>query len=299
VFDTNIVIVGNVLTAPEWRRTTNTNSLVANFKVASTARRLDRDSGRWIDGNSLRVRVNCWRKLAEGIASSITVGDPVVVVGRLYTRDWTDGDGNTRTMYEMEAVAVGHDLARGRGKFYRNRPTLGTSAVEDAEAESKVRGEAAEHVSDRDAPARYGDGLLDDAYPTFADVPPSGPASYDPVASVRGGGFEPFQPSTGTGTATLPSGFTPSGHLAAGHLPSGFAPDDELSPFADSPFDGPDLSDPSESDDDDPDADADADADADTGNGTDSDAEQESAEVPAPSGSRRPRRTNRRIAVSA
>ena len=116
MFDTNIVIVGNVLTAPEWRRTTNTNTLVANFRVASTARRLDRETGRWVDGNSLRVRVNCWRKLAEGVASSVTVGDPVVVAGRLYTRDWTDGEGNTRTTYEMEAVAVGHDLARGRGQ---------------------------------------------------------------------------------------------------------------------------------------------------------------------------------------
>ncbi|MEU1841938.1 hypothetical protein ABZ489_32800, partial [Micromonospora chersina] len=56
MFDTYVTIVGNVLTAPEWRRTTQSNTLVANFKVASTARRLDRDSGRWVDGNSLRVR---------------------------------------------------------------------------------------------------------------------------------------------------------------------------------------------------------------------------------------------------
>ncbi|ADL48497.1 single-strand binding protein/Primosomal replication protein n [Micromonospora aurantiaca ATCC 27029] len=57
MFDTYVTIVGNVLTAPEWRRTTQSGTLVANFKVASTARRLDRDSGRWVDGNSLRVRV--------------------------------------------------------------------------------------------------------------------------------------------------------------------------------------------------------------------------------------------------
>jgi single-strand DNA-binding protein len=278
VFDTNIVIVGNVLTAPEWRRTSNTNSLVANFKVASTARRLDRESGRWIDGNSLRVRVNCWRRLAEGIASSVTVGDPVVVVGRLYTRDWTDGEGNTRTMYEMEAVAVGHDLARGRGKFYRNRPTLGTSAVEDAEAESKVRGESADLVPDGEAPARYGDGLFDDGYPAFADVTPSGPAGYDPLATVRGGGFEPFDTTAGTGTV--------------------HSPDDELEPFGDgsghdplnqsfdpSPLDQSRL-DPSPLDA------------APLGGG-----ETEPDELPSESGdaagSRRARRSGRRIAVSA
>ena len=270
MFDTNIVVVGNVLTAPEWRRTTNTNSLVANFKVASTARRLDRESGRWIDGNSLRVRVNCWRKLAEGVASSITVGDPVVVVGRLYTRDWTDGDGNTRTMYEMEAVAIGHDLARGRGKFYRNRPTLGTSAVEDAEAESKIRGEVAEPVPDGEVPARYGDGLFDDGYPTFADVPPSGPAGFDPVATVRGGGFEPFDTTSGTGTVT--------------------SPDDELAPFGDGsghdPLSAAMSLDPPPAEH----ADEADDLDGNDGSSTGSD---------APSGSRRPRRNGRRIAVSA
>ena len=73
MFDTYVTIVGNVLTAPEWRRTTQSGTLVANFKVASTARRLDRDSGRWVDGNSLRVRVNCWRRLAEGVAASVAV----------------------------------------------------------------------------------------------------------------------------------------------------------------------------------------------------------------------------------
>jgi single-strand DNA-binding protein len=184
VFDTNIVIVGNVLTAPEWRKTSNTGHLVANFRVASTSRRLDRETGRWMDGNSLRVRVVCWRKLAEGIAASLTVGDPVVVSGRLYTRDWTDSENNARTSYEMEAVAVGHDLARGRGRFYRNRPAP-TSGVD---TDGLVRGEAAELVPDDEVPAGYGDGIPDEEAPTFDDAP----GELDPVAASPGGGFEPF-----------------------------------------------------------------------------------------------------------
>ncbi len=164
MFDTHVTIVGNVLTAPEWRRTTQSNTLVANFKVASTARRLDRDSGRWVDGNSLRVRVNCWRKLAEGVAASVALGDPVVVCGRLYTRDWTDDAGNHRTLYELEAVAVGHDLSRGRGRFLRNRPTLSTSTVSDAEAEQRVHGEATEPVPDDEAPAQLDDRPIDDDF---------------------------------------------------------------------------------------------------------------------------------------
>ncbi|NBE80278.1 single-stranded DNA-binding protein [Micromonospora sp. NEAU-HG-1] len=152
------------MTAPEWRRTAQSNTLVANFKVASTARRLDRDSGRWVDGNSLRVRVNCWRKLAEGVASSVMVGDPVVVAGRLYTRDWTDEAGNHRTLYELEAVAVGHDLARGRGRFLRNRPTMATSTVEDAEAETRVHGEPTERVPQGQAPVSPADRPFDEDF---------------------------------------------------------------------------------------------------------------------------------------
>ncbi|MFC0532236.1 single-stranded DNA-binding protein [Phytohabitans kaempferiae] len=198
MFDTNITIIGNVMTAPEWRRTSQSNTLVAHFKVASTARRLDRESGRWVDGNSLRVRVSCWRKLAEGVASSVMVGDPVVVVGRLYTRDWTDTEGNARVTYEMEALAVGHDLSRGRARFARNRPAMATSAVEDAEAENRVRGEATEAVPEGEAPVRHGDHPFDDVpAPDFAAAPVSPASAYDPLATMRGGRefgdeFDPF-----------------------------------------------------------------------------------------------------------
>jgi single-strand DNA-binding protein len=192
VFDTNIVVVGNVLTAPEWRRTTSTNTLVANFRVASTARRLDKETGRWVDGNQFRVRVNCWRRLAEGVASSVTVGDPVVVAGRLYTRDWTDSEGNLRTTYEMEAVSVGHDLSRGRGRFFRNKPAAVTSAAETPEAQDQVRGETAHPIAEDEAPAVYGDGVLDGDEPTFEEVPQTASDGSDPSSGLRGGGIEPF-----------------------------------------------------------------------------------------------------------
>ncbi|HZN74569.1 MAG TPA: single-stranded DNA-binding protein [Micromonosporaceae bacterium] len=182
MFDTYMTIVGNVMTAPEWRRTTNTNALVANFKVASTARRYDRDTGKWIDGNSLRVRVNCWRRLAEGVASSLMVGDPVIVVGRLYTRDWTDDQKQRRLMYELEAVAIGHDLSRGRAKFYRTRPAASTSTIEGPDAESRVHGELTELVPPEDAPASYGDGFGEDD--DFDDLPSVGGLGYDPMGAV-------------------------------------------------------------------------------------------------------------------
>ncbi|MEO3745668.1 single-stranded DNA-binding protein [Plantactinospora sp. B5E13] len=209
MFDTNVTIVGNVLTAPEWRRTSQTGTLVANFKVASTARRLDRESGRWVDGNSLRVRVNCWRKLAEGVASSVMVGDPIIVVGRMYTRDWIDDAGNHRTMYELEAAAVGHDLSRGRGRFARNRPTAATSTLEDAEAQSRVHGEVAEPVPADEAPVLPDDRPFDDDR-DYADG--EFPDGADRGLSVTPGQFfgtvagQDAGPGQGFGTVTISSG---------------------------------------------------------------------------------------------
>lgn len=141
MFDTPLTIVGNVLVAPTARRTVETNQLAVTFRVASTSRRFDKGSENWIDGQSLRVRVTCWRRLAEGVVASLKLGDPVIVTGRLYTRDWVDDEGNHRVLYEMDAKAVGHDLARGISEFTRNSMRLSTSAIENEEADRRVGGE--------------------------------------------------------------------------------------------------------------------------------------------------------------
>lgn len=141
MFDTALTIVGNVLVEPKVRRTVGTQQLAASFRVASTSRRYDKETGRWVDGHSLRVRVTCWRRLAEGVATSLKSGDPVIVTGRLYTRDWMDEEGNHRVLYEMDATAVGHDLARGKGTFERHKPQPATSEIEDEEAERRIGGE--------------------------------------------------------------------------------------------------------------------------------------------------------------
>lgn len=172
MFDTNLVVVGNVLAAPEWRRIESSGALVANFRIASTARRYDRESSRWVDGNSLRVRVIAWRRLAEGVAASITVGDPVIVYGRIYTREWKDDNGNHRLSYEMEAFSIGHDLGRGRARFFRTRAGQGGGVLEDAEAEALVSGELSVAVAAGEVPVGYGEGLADGEEPAYAEPLP-------------------------------------------------------------------------------------------------------------------------------
>jgi single-strand DNA-binding protein len=216
MYDTYVTIVGNVLTAPEWRRTKNTGSLVAHFKVASTARRLDRESGQWVDGNSLRVRVNCWRKLAEGVGTSLITGDPVIVVGRLYTRDWTDENNNRRTGYELEAVAVGHDLSRGQSRFTRNRPALSTSAVEDEERAPRIGGEQTEPVPPDQVPVRRDGRDFEDLSPAMPRLVGPGSGHRDPGGAVTGDDELLGADDDLGGTDDPDTGFADAGSFASG-----------------------------------------------------------------------------------
>lgn len=121
MYETTVTIVGNLVDTPTLRRT-DSGVPVANFRVASTSRRFDQASGSWVDHGSLFLGVTCWRALAGNVASSMNKGDPVVLTGRLHTRQY-QVDGQTRSRYEVDALAVGPDLARGSAVFRRSGPT--------------------------------------------------------------------------------------------------------------------------------------------------------------------------------
>ena len=85
--ETSVTLVGNLVHDPRLR-TTVSGVDVAGFRVASTARRWDRATGRWSDAGSLFLSVTCWRTLAGNAVASLRKGDPVVVTGRLSTRTY-------------------------------------------------------------------------------------------------------------------------------------------------------------------------------------------------------------------
>jgi len=116
--ETVITIVGNVVDEPKLRLTPERGMPVANFRVASTERRRNRDTGEWQDADTVFLNVTCWRRLAENVAPSIHKGDPVIVHGRLYTRPY-EHQGQKRSSYDVEAYSVGPDLARGTATFVR------------------------------------------------------------------------------------------------------------------------------------------------------------------------------------
>lgn len=133
--DTVITVVGRIVDTPK-RRQTEAGVSVANFRVASTARRRDRDSQEWVDGDTLFLNVSCWRQLADNVSRSVVKGDPVIVRGRLFTREY-ELNGEKRRSYDMEATAIGPDLTWGQVEFTRFRKDAVAHVVVDESAEDE------------------------------------------------------------------------------------------------------------------------------------------------------------------
>src|ERR1700680_2784307 len=103
--DTQITLCGKLVADPELRYTP-TGQAVANFRVASTPRFLDKATNEWKDGDSLFLTCNVWRQAAENVAESLQRGMRVIVTGRLKQRSYETREGEKRTVYEIEVDDV-------------------------------------------------------------------------------------------------------------------------------------------------------------------------------------------------
>lgn len=143
MYETTVTLVGNAATAVEYRETTA--GPVARFRMAVTPRRWDRQNSGWSDGPTSFYTVFAWRGLAANLSGSLSVGDPVLVHGRLRVREvdpigpagehrereghgGPGGDGGRRTFVDVDALAVGHDLNRGTSAFRRVARPAGGAA---------------------------------------------------------------------------------------------------------------------------------------------------------------------------
>ncbi|MEV6566775.1 single-stranded DNA-binding protein [Streptomyces kronopolitis] len=131
--DTMVTLVGNAATAVEHRQTT-AGATVARFRLAATSRRWDKGLERWTDGETSFYTVRSWRGLADNVAASVAVGEPLIVQGRLRLREGEQSPergGQRWFAAEVDAVAIGHDLTRGTTAFRRGtRPSrTGTDAA--------------------------------------------------------------------------------------------------------------------------------------------------------------------------
>src|ERR671935_2044901 len=116
--DVTITVIGNLTDDPELRFTPS-GAAVAKFRVASTPRFMDRQSGEWKDGEPLFLTCNVWRQAAENVAESLQRGARVIVSGRLRQRSYETKEGEKRTVFEVEVDEIGPSLRNASAKVNR------------------------------------------------------------------------------------------------------------------------------------------------------------------------------------
>ena len=117
--ETMITMVANLTDDPELRFLPNGTAMV-KFRIASTPRTLDRESGQWKDGDPLFMNCTAFRDIAEHIAESLTKGTRVIVTGRLKLSRWDDKEsGEKRSAYGLDVDEIGPSLRFAQAKVQR------------------------------------------------------------------------------------------------------------------------------------------------------------------------------------
>ena len=117
-----VFLIGNLTRPPELRYTPS-GTAVADLRLAVNRGYTTQGGERREETCFLTVVV--WGKQAESSSEYLDKGSPVLVEGRLQTRDWETKEGQKRNVVEVVAERV---QFMGRGK-----PPAGTPAVAPAE----------------------------------------------------------------------------------------------------------------------------------------------------------------------
>jgi single-strand DNA-binding protein len=126
-----VTLVGFVAQDPRQRETKD-GTRVTDLRVGATTRVQDRVTNQWRDGDTSYYNVSCWRRLGDHVRASLRKGDPVVIKGRFRSRTFEDKTGQPRTVIEIVADTVGHDLNRGIANYMRPQRQLVDTAGDPA-----------------------------------------------------------------------------------------------------------------------------------------------------------------------
>lgn len=108
-----VILIGNLGADPEIRYTAS-NTAVTNFRIATTERWNDKQSGERREQTEWH-RIVVWGRQAEHCNEYLSKGRSVYVEGRLQYREWEDKDGNKRWTTEINANQVLFLGGRGEG----------------------------------------------------------------------------------------------------------------------------------------------------------------------------------------
>jgi single-strand DNA-binding protein len=104
--------------------------------LAASHRRFDRNTSKWVDGETNWFTVTAFRQLAINAAGSVSKGDRVLIAGKLRVRDWDNGE-RAGTSVEIELDSMGHDLTWGSSVFTRTVLVRESDPAEEVEAEEQ------------------------------------------------------------------------------------------------------------------------------------------------------------------
>lgn len=119
----SVHLVGNAVKDPEtiFHADDQGRGLVS-VRMAVNSRYLAND-GKWTDGDTTYVEVQCWNKLGVNVDFSVKKGMPIIVIGRLVQSTWesTNDDGSTqrRSVLRVKASHVGPDLNNRMARTFK------------------------------------------------------------------------------------------------------------------------------------------------------------------------------------
>jgi single-strand DNA-binding protein len=130
--ETALTITGSLTADPELRFTP-AGIAVANFTVASNARRFDKAANAYIDTEAIFLRCTAWRTTAENITNSLNRGARVIVTGNLKSNSYETREGDKRTSLELNVTEVGASLLWATVKVNKPERTTGAPAGKPAD----------------------------------------------------------------------------------------------------------------------------------------------------------------------
>jgi single-strand DNA-binding protein len=133
-----VVRVGNLTRDPELRYSPKGAAWVTTAMAVD--RRKRSDDGAWEDLDPEFYDVVCFGDLAENVATCLSKGDRVVVVGKVEEQQWTGRDGVERTGHKLIANDVGASLRYGTVEINR------TTRRGPAQLESILAAESADEL---------------------------------------------------------------------------------------------------------------------------------------------------------
>ena len=115
-----VTVVGNLVADPEPRISQAGKSWVT-FRLASTPRVRDRQSGDWSDGEALWLGCRLYGEYADNVVATLTKGTRVIVQGRLSQRSYKDNNGQDRTSLDLEVEEIGPSLRFATAQITRGQ----------------------------------------------------------------------------------------------------------------------------------------------------------------------------------